>query len=293
MSIIVKLQWWMWNQMFQYALWKHLSILNNTDLKLDLSFLQKKAVWYTQRDYELHTFKIDVNFANEYDIPWYENRIINKYLKYWFTKLNSQHIKEKQFHFDEEILKIKKNNIYLEGFWQTEKYFNDIEKVIRKEFNFINETNITNKKLINKILNEKNSVSFHVRRWDYVSNENTNKFHWICSIEYYNKAYKIIKNKLWKLQIYFFSDDINWAKQTFKFNEKCEYIDYNTWKNSYKDLELMSICKHNIISNSTFSWWSARLNNNPNKIIISPSKRFNDNNKINANDIVPNEWIKI
>ena len=178
------------------------------------------------------------------------------------------------------------HNIYMYGYYQSEKYFKEIANIIRKDFTFSKPVDIINQKLINQIGNTE-SVSIHIRRGDYLNIPNTQN---ICSISYYKKAINLILKNISNPQFYIFSNDINWCKQHLQI-DNAVFISNNIGKNSFIDMQLMSCCKHNIIANSTFSWWGAWLNNNPNKIIISPNKWMNDTN--GTGDIIPNDWIKI
>ncbi len=291
MSIIIKLQWWLWNQMFQYAYVKALSLRNKQDFKLD--FFEYKTYF---RPYELEIFDIEKNYASKKQTPFYENLYSkNKYIWYLLTKfknickkLNKKDYIEKQFNFDSDFFNIK--FWYIQWYFQTEKYFIDFENEIRKNFEFIIPPSKKNQKTI-QIINNYNSVSIHIRRWDYVTNPKANNVHWTCSLAYYQKAIEVIKTKINNPVFFIFSDDIKWVKDNLKI-EKAYYIDWNNADKNYEDMRLMSLCKHNIIANSSFSWWGAWLNKNQEKIVIAPNKRFNDNKK-NYCDIVPQKWIKI
>ncbi len=288
--LIQKITWWLWNQMFQYAYIKALSTKNNIDFKLDLS--DYKTYF---RPFELDLFNLNYEKAENLEIKkykWYTNNFLWKIKKIlinkWIIKRDKKYYIEKQFNFDKDFLEIKE--WYIEWYFQTEKYFKNIEKVIRKDFTFPKFDDKKNLKIEEEI-NKSNSVSIHIRRWDYITNKNANSFHWTCNLEYYNNAIKIIKEKIKNPVFFFLSDDINWVKENFNI-KNAYFIDWNTWDNSWKDMKLMSSCKHNIIANSSFSWWGAWLNNNKWKIVITPKKWFN-NKKVNTNDIIPNNWIKI
>ena len=185
--------------------------------------------------------------------------------------------------------KLKKfDNIYLSGYWQGEKYLENTNYNINNYFKF----NCANKltKISEKIKNT-NSVSIHFRRGDYVNNIKTNTFHGLCGFNYYNNGIKFISKNISNPIYFVFSDDINWVKQNFKLNYPTIYIEDNK---DYEDMYLMSLCRHNIIANSTFSWWGAWLNKNPDKIVIAPQKWFADKVKNkNTNKIIPKEWIRI
>lgn len=181
---------------------------------------------------------------------------------------------------------------YISGYWQSEKYFSQIENIIRTTFEFKN-IDAQNRNLAEEI-NSQNSVSLHLRRGDYLGNS---LYSGICTNEYYMKAVdEIVINVTKKEDLFFyvFSDDKKYATEFInKLNYPALLIDFNNGSDSYKDMYLMSQCKHNIIANSSFSWWGAWLNTNPNKIVIAPSKWYNVENENRYRDIVPDNWIKI
>jgi len=151
---------------------------------------------------------------------------------------------------------------YFEGYFQSEKYFSDYKDEIINEFQFKEKLQAP----------EGNSVAIHIRRGDYAEFAN---IHLVCTPFYYENAVAYIQSKVESPIFYVFSDDIEWCKQNVKVPEPCHYID-NLNKPSSHDMQLMSLCKHNIISNSTYSWWAAWLNQNPDKIIVAPDRWFAD-----------------
>lgn len=283
------------NQMFQYALGRHLAILNQTELKLDISALQEKNLKenITPREYELGILNIQENFC--------EQRILKKIIKqplefknlfYLLQRKLSPFkvVTESNYPFNPEVLNVS-NNTYLQGYWHSEKYFIEIENLIRKEFQFKYPLDDSNAKLLDKI-NNSNSISIHIRRSDYITNPDANNHHGVCSIDYYNKSIQLITEKISNPDFFVFSDDMNWVIDHIKINFPITYINHNQGKNSYRDLQLMSCCKHNIIANSSFSWWGAWLNNYKDKIVIAPKKWFNNPN-MDTKDLIPENWIKI
>lgn len=283
--LIQKVIGWLWNQMFQYAFIKALSLRNNLDFKLDLSPYE----YYKRWPYELEIFNIEKKYADKSEIPFYERYYYkNKYLEYinnviikpFCVKINKNHKIENYLKFDHNFLIEKK--WYFDWYFQCEKYFKDFEPEIRKNFTFSKQLSERNLELL-KSLKWKNMVSVHVRRWDYLKLRNIYN---ICWLEYYNKAIKYISNNVKNPVFLLFSDDIKWVKENFKW-EWYYYVDWNKWKDSWQDMALMSKCKHNIIANSSFSRRWARLNNNKNKIVIAPKYRWTIVNK----DIVPPDWI--
>ena len=169
-----------------------------------------------------------------------------------------------------------------------ESYFKDIEDLIRQEFIFKIPGDNKNRAIIEKI-NSCKSVSIHVRRGDYLNN------HWekilgvIKGTTYYLNALDYINKQVKNPHYFIFSDDILWAKENLKL-PNCTYLDQNKGRKSYIDMYLMTLCKHNIIANSTFSWWGAWLNKNEDKIVIIPARWINGDS---CEGIFPHEWVKI
>jgi hypothetical protein len=191
--------------------------------------------------------------------------------------------KETQHHFDNKLFEIS-DNIDLEGYFQTEKYFKHIEKEIREQLIFKPE--IKSRALEIKSTIKNKIVSLHFRRGDYLGDP---QLFPVLEIDYYQKALSYFDEEDYSFAI--FSDDIKWCKSIFGEDKRIYYIEGN---NQFIDLCLMSLCDHNIIANSTFSWWGAWLNDNPDKKIIAPNKWFGPNlSHLNTNDIIPDNWIKI
>jgi len=295
--IIVKLMGGLGNQMFQYAIGRKLALKYNSILKLDCSFLEEKPnnPWYTLRNYELDVFSFEAEFATSDDIKkvynqkplfldYLTSKIIGKPIPYYRHSI----IKEQGFEYDKNIFRSHKN-IMLDGYWQSEKYFKDIAQIICQDFIIKDIPDEYNKNIL-QIIQSTNSISIHFRRGDYVNHETTNKFHGICSIRYYKTAVEYIKQYVESPVFFVFSDDIDWVKSNFEIDYPIYFIDKNQTK-SYEDLRLMSACKHNIIANSSFSWWAAWLNNYIKKIVISPQNWFNESS-LNIRDLIPEMWIK-
>ncbi len=286
--LIQKIIGWLWNQMFQYAFIKALSLRNKVDFKLDIS--DYKTYF---RPFELELFNIDKNYAEPREIPFYQRLdhknkyisiLLNSYIKPFCYLLNKHHYKEIWLKLRNDLSNIK--TWYIDWFFQSEKYFKDFESDIRKDFTFSNKLSKKNLDLL-KSLDWKNIVSVHIRRWDYLKHTN---IYPICSLDYYNKAIWYIYDKIKNPIFLFFSDDSERVKKNFKW-DNYYFVDWNTWKDCWQDMALMSKCKHNIIANSSFSWWWAWLNNNPDKIVIAP-KLWSYKEPDNKN-ILPNNWTKI
>lgn len=281
---IVKVLGGLGNQMFQYAFYKSLNneeqnfldILNFESYKLHNGFELEKV------------FKLKgISYANLKDIEKLSDCKSNflSRVRKKITGRKKTHIIEQYLHFNEKYLKMK--NVYFEGYWQSEKYFINIKEKIIKEFNFPEITEQKNISILEKI-EQRNSISIHIRRGDYLNNTLYSN---ICNTRYYKKAINYIESKIDNPIFFIFSNDINWCKENFYF-EEAYFVDWNIGKSSFRDMQLMSLCKHNIIANSSFSWWGAWLNDNKEKIVVAPTKWLNDE-RVNIDDIIPEGWIKL
>jgi len=278
--IITKLIGGLGNQMFQYAAGKQISTTNNTKLKLDVTGYDHQ-VGITPRKYMLDIFNIQAVPAGKSEV--WRHRLT-------MAMFRHHKIQQKDIHNIHQFLAIPDNS-YLEGYWGSEKYFKGVEGIIRQDFTFKSRPDVGNKKLIEKIKNSM-SISIHIRRGDYVLDKKTNQFHGVCSLDYYLRAVKLITQKVSRPHFFVFSDDHQWAEKHFKLQQPMEVVKHNYRKNHHEDMRLMTCCHHHIIANSSFSWWGAWLNSNPDKIVIAPKKWFRDPS-INTKDLVPQSWIKI
>ncbi|MGL5779073.1 alpha-1,2-fucosyltransferase [Cetobacterium sp.] len=212
-------------------------------------------------------------------------RILKKILKE--TKL-IKYYENKTYNYDENILLNNQSYLYDNSCWSSYKYFNHIEKEIKKIYKFPEIKEEKNKKIENLIKNT-NSVSIHIRRGDYLENDLLGN---LAPISYYEKAINYIKQNVKNPKFFIFSNDINWCKENLDL-KSAEYIDWNKGEKSYRDIQLMSFCKHNIIPNSSFSWWGAWLNDNRDKIVIAPERWVNKISDIELKDMNLEGWITL
>lgn len=281
------------NQMFQYAMYLYLkSKFYPKDIYIDISHFYKHDIVDI---YEIERiFKINPKTKKIFYQKNFLKDIFFRILKKILFNLNFFYEEKRNLNAEENLKRIRDKNIFFSGNWISEKYFYEIKEEVRKSFIF---PKILDKKNleIKKIIEETESVSIHVRRTDYLL-EKHKVYSGLVELSYYEEAINII-NKRIKNPVYFvFSDDIEWCKKNLKIANSIYYIDWNKGKENYRDMQLMSLCKHNIIPHSTFSWWGAWLNQNPNKMVIAPKVWFNPKyltREINMEDIVPKDWIKI
>lgn len=294
--IIVRLQGGLGNQMFQYAAGRSLAHHRNTSLKLDDSFLRDRTPReeFTYRDYELNIFTLNVGIANKEELqPFFAkpSGLLDKASHRLRETLQPHQVfRQRVFHFDEQFFNCKKDT-YLDGYWQSYRYFDPIEQILRNDFQFRAIPNDKNAEILSKLSKEQ-SVSVHVRRGDYVKHKKANLHHGVCPVEYYQSAMQYVADRVKGAHFYFFSDDIEWARQNLGHDYQASYINHNTGDTSFEDMRLMSHCKHNITANSSFSWWGAWLNSNPGKIVVAPKQWFNDTSR-DTSDLTPKNWIRL
>jgi len=291
--IIIKLIGGLGNQMFQYSAGYALAKKHNTNLFLDTRIFQDHKM---HNGFELdRVFKIDSFVAEEKEIKkligWRYYKIGRYILKNHQNIFKGKHYyQEKDMTFNPEFLLLN-DNCYLSGYWQSEKYFFHYSELIRKQFKFkifLSSKNIVVADLIKKT---SNAVSLHIRRGDYTSTAEARSVHFVCGIDYYDRAMKAIENKVLEPTYFIFSDDIEWVKKNIKIKKNHYYINHNKSNESYNDMRLMSLCDHHIVANSSFSWWGAWLNPNIDKIVIAPKKWFA--NSIDCTTHVPKKWLRI
>ena len=286
--IIVKIIGGLGNQMFQYAYAKALEN-KGLEVKIDISAFE---TYKLHGGYQLdkYTIDLDVTTKDEND-KFYSNSNVLKILKKFRIDF-SKKIIEKNLLFDNDLLSVKYDS-YIEGYFQCEDYFSSMRDELIKDFTIKNELSQYSKKIENQILNKDVSASLHIRRGDYISDEKSNNIHGACSLDYYNKAIELMNSKFASISFYIFSDDINWAKKNLDINNAI-YIDSEEKRIPHEDIYLMSLCSHNIIANSSFSWWGAWLNQNDNKFVIAPVRWFADNKlEKQSKNIVCRSWVKL
>ena len=268
--IIVNLKGGLGNQMFQYALGRRLTLQNKDTLKLDTTGLARaNNVGDIYRPFALDAFAIEKEIATAEEIKAlkYPYGIISKGLRRFRFKV----LKQTNTLFIPKMLHVN-GNLYLDGYWQSPRYFDDIRDTLLHDFTLNAPLSAAGNSYATQ-MKETVSVSIHVRRGDYIKNPRVLKEFGICSLEYYKKAIAHIERTYTKPTYFVFSDDIAWVKENVGINGTAIFVSDPTI-NDTSELALMSTCKHNIIANSSFSWWGAWLNQNPEKIVVAPAPWF-------------------
>lgn len=283
------------NQMFQFAAGRSLSLRLNKTFKVDSGEFER----YQLRNYELeNVFDLTGMVADKQNLKdllgWQYSRFVRRFV----LKPYGRFFRKSVFAVEPDLkfwpgFQRLKGDKYLIGFWQSERYFKEYSTQIRDDFKFKIPLSLQNQELADEI-DSSTSVSIHVRRADYVSNPDTFKKHGACSLDFYHNAVKYIAEKTLCPRFYIFSDDCEWVRKNLELDFPVVFVQHNKGRESYNDMRLMSMCRHNIIANSTFSWWGAWLNNFPEKIVIAPARWFADNIMQNsAMDICPEEWVRL
>lgn len=293
--IIVKLMGGLGNQMFQYAAGRALACRLNTILKLDTSDYAAPP-WRTPREYLLDKFHITAGIASDSELYAVVALASKRLGMSWFSKIAGSLRGRGQITtcnelpncFNTQFLSLQ-DNTYLCGYWQSELYFQDISEIVRREFQPAVPWSQRNLQLAAEI-SATNSVALHVRRGDYVNDESVRVVHGICSQEYYQACMRQIECAIGTPHYYVFSDEPQWARDNIKTAFPRTIVDHNDSQDAIFDIKLMSLCKHNIIVNSSFSWWGAWLNTNHDKMVFAPSRWFC---RKEAKDLLPSSWIVI
>lgn len=298
--IITRLSGGLGNQLFQYALGRALSLKNNDTLVLDTSFFDREIE--PDRQYQINNFNIraSVATANDFkkigipnptkrDFSSRSMRTLYRTGQSFLPLKDRTMVIEPNFSFIPEVLAID-HSCYLSGNWQSEKYFSDSATVIRKDLTLKHPLTDEAHYWV-QTATECDSVSLHIRRGDYVTNQKTSRLHGVCSLEYYARAVEILRQEVPTMQLFVFSDDIVWAKQNLIFPYPIHFVSSTTIPD-HEELIIMSTCKHHIIANSSFSWWGAWLDSKKEKRVIAPRMWFLKGS-IPTGDLIPETWSTI
>lgn len=287
--LIIKVIGGMGNQMFQYALYLALKH-NGKDVKLDVSELDAYLKGYNRASL-FNIFNLDYEKATDKEVRKLAyvtfvdrlRRRLNIFPKRTYVKEAFEGC------FDNRIFDLE--NAYLDGYWQSFKYFSCIREKILEAFTFplLDDKNLFYKRLIEEC---QNSVSVHIRLGDYLNTNCANIYGNICTEDYYTKSIRFIQENHKDITVFLFSNEPDKAKNllTNQNIDKVITVDCNSERNGWIDMYLMSLCKFNIIANSTFSWWAAWLNQHSDRLVIAPKKWLNTKE---MPDICPKEWVRL
>lgn len=292
----IKIDGGLGNQLFQYCFGYSLSC-RGEEVRYDISFyrqfLENKPSFFTKRDFLLGKYNLPLNLASEGECQKYlDEKTVKSKVPGFFRKLFrlpkhrliTLQTHEKSRRYDASLPELS-GEVFYSGNFITEKYFAAYREELLPLLKLREKLEGENLKM-QQLIEKTNSVSLHIRRSDYVSYG----YH-IASLQYYEQAMAYINAHVENPHYFIFSDDMDWVKANLHVQGTCTYVDLNDINHGYWDLELMRHCKHNIIANSTFSWWGAWLNENPGKIVVAPEVWYVDAE--DSKDIVPDSWVKI
>jgi len=303
--IVAKVQGGMGNQMFQYALGRRLANEQGTEVGLDLTLLLDRRPHkdFVFRNYDLDLFNVRARIlANEevWDhirVP--QSRLLNRktvipYLNRWRRLRNRDAyllVKERAFTFDPSILALR-GNIYLDGYWQSPKYFAPIADELKADFALKEPLPVRVRELADRI-SAVNALCINARRGDFVSLKGTAELHGACGMDYFQRALETIVPIIGPPEIFVTSDDIAWCRENMRFGYPTTVLDHDWAGPRFSHyLELMARCRHFIIPNSTFAWWAAWLATYPDKVVVAPFAWFRDQS-LDTSDLFPATWIRV
>ena len=281
------------NQMFQYAVGRAFSLERGVPLRLDTQDFEGYAL---HNGFELERiFNIDAKLASGSDLRkvlgWrafspVRRRLFRKQL----ARFRGPSLFVDNLTGQRPQVSAMPDMSYLMGNWQSEKNFKHAEDTIRSDFSF--KTPLTGRNAeVTALIKNSLAVSLHVRRGDIAANPTAFAVHGLCSLDYYRCAVEYVTAHVADPEFFIFSDDMPWVRENLHVEYPCHYIEHNKGPESYNDMRLMSLCRHHIIANSSFSWWGAWLDPRGDKIVVAPDRWFAA--EFDSSDIIPSTWIRM
>lgn len=300
--IIIYLMGGLGNQLFQYAAARRLSLQHRVPLKFDLHELGPGEY----RSYRLHHFHTIGEPATEAEIAPFKGLqeegnappsrgLLQSLRQRLLSNTHPVYYRERRKFFDDPDFGRLSSSTYLYGYFQNEGYFKPVEATIRREFAFVTPPTTQNADMIAQIGTANHAgaaVSVHVRRGDYVFWPENLKIFGVLPPSYYQQAFATIAAGETRPHFFIFSDEMDWAREHLRLDHPHTFVSHNDDAHEYEDLRLMSLCKHHIIANSTFSWWGAWLSNHLGKQVIAPARWRMDATQ-EAEATLPPEWKRL
>ncbi len=282
--LIVNLKGGLGNQLFQYALY--------TQLRKEgwLAFLDYSRIEIEMQRIKRSTIFEDFELDQQYHIDKMNGMLGKAHRGLFFRvfkKLAKVYEEQEESLYDPHVFDLKHG--YLEGYWQSEKYFESCKEELRKHLQFKKELPASTFCFLDKIREAECPVSVHIRLGDYTQKDCAALFGNICTREYYTKAIRYFKEKYANPVFFVFSNEPHKALDVIDI-PNAVVVDANDESAAWADMYLMSQCHHNIIANSSFSWWGAWLNENTHKTVIAPERWINGKE---TRDICPESWLRM
>lgn len=287
--IVTRLCGGLGNQLFQYAAARRLAHRLETELVLDPGWYARIPSSDTPRKYELDNYPVRGRKTSQAESCWcrlHQGRLLRRLP---FLPRKWKHCRETTAGFDPAILALP-DNVYLDGYWQSPKYFEDIADLIREELTPIPSPGVDDAK-VHAQIRAGVSVAVHVRRGDYVTNAAAASMHGVCSLDYYRAALEYLAARLTQPRFFVFSDDPQWVRANLPLPGPGFFVDHNGPDGAFQDLRLMAACEHQVMANSSFSWWGGWLNPREDKIVVMPKQWFAGTR--DAGDMALPGWVRL
>lgn len=279
--------------MFQYAIGRALSLARGVPLRLDVQDFEEYTL---HNGYELdRVFNLDAQLASGSDVRKVLGLrafgpIRQRLFRRQLASFRGPNLFVDNLFGQRPQISTVPDTCYLMGNWQSEKYFKHVENAIRGDFSFKTPLTGRNTEVAAQIKNSV-AVSLHVRRGDIAANPAALAVHGLCSLNYYRRAIEYVTARVTHPEFFIFSDDMPWVREHLHVEYPCHYIEDNKGPESYNDMHLMSMCRHHIIANSSFSWWGAWLDPRGDKIVVAPDRWFAS--EFDSSDIIPSTWTRM
>ena len=303
--IISRLTGGLGNQMFQYAAGLALAEHRRTVLKLDVDWFRMNPAYEAHNRYALSCLNVIEQFAVRDEIDRVRGVKLTRTEKLGvrlaralhFYLVSKRYSGPANLHYAERFgfypgFFEQPDNTYLHGMWQSEQFFAPISDLLRLHFSFRYPAPQPIEEMLARIKGGGPSVAIHFRRGDYVRNPVFNQGIGVLDFDYYRRAMALMSERHGKVTFYVFSDDIDIVEREFKPESPCIFVRVVDHWHAHDKIRLMSACSHAVVSNSTFAWWAAWLNPNPEKTVIAPDPWFADG-KQDGGDVVPRSWIRL
>lgn len=291
--IVARISGGLGNQMFQYAAARSLAWSRGAELCFDVSEYGLRPL---HQGFELgRVFAAQIQLAGTAELRavlglWRHPRV-RQWMSHprWAGRGLHRYVVEPGFRYWPGLRDVP-TDCYLSGYWQSARYFEPCADRIRHDFAFRMPLDRRNGELAGEIAAVP-AVSVHVRRGDYVSNPRAHATHGLCPPAYYAAAMQFIRAREPDAQFFVFSDDMPWVKSHLPADFCCRFVDHNQGQDSHIDMRLMSLCRHHVVANSSFSWWGAWLSTNPGKVVVAPRRWFAIDK--DDTDLIPSDWIRL
>jgi len=276
------------NQLFQYSAARQVSIRHGCELVIDHHWFSHPRPGETPRALELTQYPVAMRLATQIELlQWWPMR--SRWGQHLKPLMPMNLVREQGDALNTSVLSAGSNS-YLIGFWQSEAYFADIREQLITELTPLALPGPEDESILER-MRQGDSVSVHVRRGDYVSLASASAYHGLCSLEYYRKAIAYVAERLHAPSLFVFSDDPDWTKANLQSPYPTCYVDHNPPAKAFQDLRLMSMCRHHILANSSFSWWGAWLSRNADGMVIAPERWYAIDRP--TPDLIPSRWMRM